>query len=46
MKTASRLSASTNAIAAPMMHIISTLYTLSPMCFESFNAGIETKETQ
>lgn len=41
-KTASRRSASTNAMAAPMIHIISTLYTLRPMCFESFSAGIET----
>lgn len=42
MKTASRRSASTNAMAAPMIHIIRTLYTLSPICFESLSAGIET----
>lgn len=43
MKTASRRSASTNAMAAPMIHIMSTLYTLRPICFESLSAGIETK---
>lgn len=42
IKTASRRSAKTNAIAAPIIHIIRTLYTLKPMCFESFNAGIDT----
>lgn len=43
MKTASRRSANTRAIAAPMIHIISTLYTLRPICFESLSAGIETE---
>lgn len=46
MKTASRRSASTNAMAAPMIHIISTLYTLSPICFESLSAGIDTETPQ
>lgn len=44
MKTASRRSARTSAMAAPIMHMISTLYTLSPMCFESLSAGIETEQ--
>lgn len=30
-------------IGAPIMHIITTLYTLIPMYFESFNAGILTR---
>lgn len=42
IKTASRRSAKTKAIAAPIMHIISTLYTLNPMCLESLRAGIDT----
>ena len=31
-----------NAMAAPAEHIISTLYTLIPIYFESFRAGIVT----
>lgn len=42
MKEASFRSDSTIAMAAPMTHIITTLYTLSPMCFESLSAGMET----
>lgn len=42
MNTASRRSDKTSAIAAPIIHIINTLYTLKPICFESFKAGIET----
>lgn len=44
MKTASRRSARTSAMAAPIVHMITQLYTLSPMCFESLSAGIETKQ--
>lgn len=42
MNTASRRSASTMAIDAPIMHIINTLYTLKPMCLESLSAGMDT----
>lgn len=42
INTASRRSDRTNAIAAPMIHMIKTLYTLSPICLESLRAGIDT----
>lgn len=42
IKTASLRSEIMRAMAAPMMHIIVTLYTDNPMCLESFSAGIET----
>lgn len=42
MNEASFRSESTIAMAAPVTHIITTLYTLRPMCFESLRAGIET----
>ena len=39
---ASCCSFKTNERPAPMTHIITTLYTLIPIYFESFKAGIET----
>lgn len=41
-KTRSLRSVNTKEIAAPAMHVINTLYTEKPICFESFKAGIET----
>lgn len=41
-KTKSLRSDNTNDMAAPAMHVMNTLYTEKPMCFESFRAGIET----
>ena len=42
MKEASLRSDRTIEMAAPVTHIITTLYTLRPMCFESLRAGMET----
>lgn len=42
MKAASLRSDSTMAIAAPMMHMMTTLYTDRPICLESLRAGMET----
>lgn len=42
IKTASFRSDMMRAIEPPIMHIIVTLYTDNPICFESFNAGICT----
>jgi len=42
MNMASCLSVSTKLIAAPVTHIITTLYTLIPTYLLSFNAGILT----
>ena len=36
------LSCTIKAIAAPVVHMIRTLYTLIPIYFESFNAAIVT----
>lgn len=42
MNEASCLSDSTKLIAAPIMHMITTLYTLIPTYLESFRAGMLT----
>lgn len=42
MKEASCLSDRTKLMAAPMTHMITTLYTDMPTYLESFRAGMET----